>query len=76
LDYWIIGLLDCWIVGLMDDRAKYARYFIGWIDGFVDEQHTVTSLGWIDTPRCCHGMREERAPPHPSCAGSEISRGD
>ena len=39
-----------WINGLLDDRAKYARYFIGWIDGFVDEQHIVTSLGWIEHP--------------------------
>jgi len=31
VDWWIGGLVDWWIGGLVDDRAKYARYFIGWI---------------------------------------------
>ncbi len=41
MDSWIIGLLDYWIIGLMDDHAKYACYFIGWIDGLLDYLHPV-----------------------------------
>ena len=32
----------------MDDRAKYARYFIGWIDGLLDERAIARYfVGWM-----------------------------